>query len=261
MPAVLQRARRCAGGRGRGRAARVASSPSTSITLAERLGVVHQRGAVQGHQHVAARLHALRRQRRRRGRRPRGSGRGCRSSCSRPARRRSVIPSAARFSTASSEVQSSRSLTRSVTTGSPPRASTSRASAAPTRRGPTATFSFVAASAAAIVELTSPATSTRSAGCSLRSASTPAITSAVCSAWLPEPTPRLASGCAHPEPLDEAVRERAVVVLAGVEQAHVDALALVERRDDGRHLHEVGPRADDGEDRGHGGESRLLRLA
>ena len=106
----------------------------------------------------------------------------------------SVIPSAARFSTASADVQSSRSLTRSVTTRFTSSGIAQSRERSPDSRWPTAMLSFVAASAAAIVELTSPATSTSSAGCSPRSASTPSITAAVCSAWVPEPTPRLASG-------------------------------------------------------------------
>ena len=62
----------------------------------------------------------------------------------------------------------------------------------------TGTRSFAAASAAAIVELTSPATRTSSAGFAFSSASTPINTPAVCSAWVPEPTPRLASGSRIP---------------------------------------------------------------
>jgi hypothetical protein len=60
-------------------------------------------------------------------------------------------------------------------------------------------------------------------------------------------------GLGHPEPLDEPARQRLVVVLAGVQQPHVDAVARAERLDHGRHLHEVRAGADHGEDGGHGG--------
>ena len=46
----------------------------------------------------------------------------------------------------------------------------------------------------AMVLVTSPTTTTRSAGCSNSSRSKPTITAAVCSAWLPPPAARLTSG-------------------------------------------------------------------
>ena len=56
------------------------------------------------------------------------------------------------------------------------------------------TPSFTAASAPAIVELTSPATTQRSISRSSRTRSTPTRTLAVCSACVPEPTARNSSG-------------------------------------------------------------------
>ncbi len=55
-------------------------------------------------------------------------------------------------------------------------------------------FSLTAATVAASVELTSPTTSTAAGRCSSRIVSIFVITSAVWTAWLPEPTPRFASG-------------------------------------------------------------------
>jgi hypothetical protein len=60
----------------------------------------------------------------------------------------------------------------------------------PASRWATGMPSLVAASAHASVELTSPATTTASGRRSSRISSKPARTFAVCSPWLPEPTPR-----------------------------------------------------------------------
>ena len=79
-----------------------------------------------------------------------------------------------------------------------------------------------AASAQAIVELTSPTTMTRS-GFSLSSTfSNSMSTLPVCSAWLPEPTPRWTSGAGMLEVPEEDVRHVVVVVLAGVDEKGPD---------------------------------------
>ena len=54
----------------------------------------------------------------------------------------------------------------------------------------TGMWSLAATSAAAIVELTSPTTMTIRGFFSRNTCSSPIITSAVCTAWLAEPTPR-----------------------------------------------------------------------
>ena len=111
----------------------------------------------------------------------------------------------------------------------------------------TATRSLVAASAAAMVELTSPATSTRSAGCSSRSASMPVSTAGGLLGVGAGADAEVGVGLAHPEPLDEAARERPVVVLAGVQEPDRDPLGRLQRGDHRRRLDEVRPRAHDRE--------------
>jgi hypothetical protein len=54
--------------------------------------------------------------------------------------------------------------------------------------------SFVAASAPASVELTSPGTTTRSGRSSANTRSRPSSARAVCAPWLPEPTASFTSG-------------------------------------------------------------------
>ena len=80
------------------------------------------------------------------------------------------------------------------------------------------TPSFTAASAPASVELTSPATTQRSVSRSSSTRSTPTSAFAVCSACVPEPTPRNSSGARHPELAEEDVRHRVVVVLPRVQE-------------------------------------------
>ena len=58
--------------------------------------------------------------------------------------------------------------------------------------------SLAATRPAATVEFTSPYTTTRPGGCSVKSCSRPVMAAAVCWAWLPEPTPRLTSGSGRP---------------------------------------------------------------
>jgi hypothetical protein len=52
---------------------------------------------------------------------------------------------------------------------------------------------------------------------------------------------------AHPEPLDEAARERPVVVLAGVQDADGDPVGLLQGGDHRRRLDEVRSRPHDRE--------------
>ena len=110
--------------------------------------------------------------------------------------------------------------------------------------------SLVAASAAARVELTSPATSDEVGGVLQQDRLEPVSTAAVCWAWLPEPTPRLCVGLAHPELLDESAGEGLVVVLAGVEEAERDPLGLIQGGDHRSRLDEVRPRPHHREYRG-----------
>ena len=70
------------------------------------------------------------------------------------------------------------------------------------------------------------------------------MSAAVWAACDPDPTPRSRSGSGQVEVAEEDVRQRVVVVLAGVDEALVDA-AGGECADDRRGLHEVGPGADD----------------
>ena len=161
-----------------------------------------------------------------------------------------VIPSPARFSTASGEVQSSTSETRSVRTRFTSSGISQSRERRPDSMWATATRSLVAASAAARVELTSPATSTRSAGCSSRSASMPVSAAAVCSAWVPEPTPRLASGSRIWRRSMKPPGERLVVVLARMQEPDRDPVGFIQRGDHRRRLDEVRPRPHDREHRG-----------
>ena len=107
--------------------------------------------------------------------------------------------------------------------------------------------SFAATRLAASVLLTSPTTSTARGRRSMKSRSSPTITLPVCSAWLPEPTPRFDDRARHAQVLEEDLRHRLVVVLAGVDYLVGDA-GRREGGVDGRRLHEVRPPADDGED-------------
>ena len=84
---------------------------------------------------------------------------------------------------------------------------------------------FAAASAQAMVEFTSPTTTTRSGSCSYSSCSKRSRTRAVWAAWLPEPTFRLMSGSGSAEIAEKAAGQPVVVVLAGVDERHVEELA------------------------------------
>ena len=72
------------------------------------------------------------------------------------------------------------------------------------------------------------------------------MTSAVCTACEPEPTSRLTSGARQLEVGEQPLVHRDVVVLAGVHEHDAgSAGARGEGAQQRRHLHEVGPRADD----------------
>ena len=73
---------------------------------------------------------------------------------------------------------------------------------------------------------------------------------AVCSACVPEPTPRWASGSGRPELGEEDVRELGVVVLARVHERRREPRPAG-RLEHGRGLHEVGPGPGDDEKVGH----------
>ena len=62
----------------------------------------------------------------------------------------------------------------------------------------TATVALAATRAAAMVEFTSPTTTTTSGRSCSTIGSSPVITAAVCWAWVPEPTPRWWSGARIP---------------------------------------------------------------
>ena len=102
---------------------------------------------------------------------------------------------------------------------------------------------------AAIVELTSPTTTTLStAAVGLLFASTASrrsSTRAVCSAWLPEPTSRYMSGRRMPKVFEENVGQGRVVVLPGMDQHRANLRIRLDRPQQRRDLHEVRPRTDD----------------
>ena len=112
--------------------------------------------------------------------------------------RDSGTPSRRRFASASGLGVSSRSARASVTSrlissGIPRSKERSPASTCAVR-----TPSFEATSVAAIVEFTSPTTTSQSGRKARRTGSKRRRISAVCAAWLPEPTSRLSSGAAIP---------------------------------------------------------------
>ena len=105
-----------------------------------------------------------------------------------------VLPSAARLARPLGSLTSRRSATASVTIRL-----TSSGMARSKLRRPASTWatgmcSLTAVRAQARVELTSPTTTTRSGRSARQTFSNSTMTRAVCSAWLPEPTPRKSSG-------------------------------------------------------------------
>jgi hypothetical protein len=107
-------------------------------------------------------------------------------------------PSASRLRSASADGVRSRSATASVTT----RFTSSGMVQSPDRRPasmwPTKIPILAATRLAARVLLTSPTTSTARGRRSVKKRSSPTITAPVCSAWLPEPTPRSITGRGRP---------------------------------------------------------------
>ena len=108
--------------------------------------------------------------------------------------------------------------------------------------------SLLAVSAAASVELTSPGTSTRS-GSPVDDDRLEALHHA---RGLHGVRARAdlqhAVGRADPELVEEDLRHRLVVVLAGVHEQVLEARPALDLGDDGRHLDEVRPGSDDGQD-------------
>ena len=157
-----------------------------------------------------------------------------------------MIPSRWRFVIASSEWASRMSLRWSVST----RLCSSGIARSKLRRPASmwaiGTPSFTAASAAASVELTSPATTQRSISRSSRTRSTPTRAFAVCSACVPGADAEELVRPRHPELAEEDVRHRVVVVLPRMQEHELQG--GIERGQlpvDRSRLHEVRPRADD----------------
>ena len=108
------------------------------------------------------------------------------------------IPSRRRLSSASSECVRSTDETASVSLRLCSSGINGSKLLSPASRCATGTWSLTAASAPASVELTSPATTTRSGSSASITAAMRVSALAVCSAWLPEPTPRKMSGSGIP---------------------------------------------------------------
>ncbi len=107
-------------------------------------------------------------------------------------------PSASRFRTASGEGARSTSLRASVTTRLISSGIVRSKDRSPASTCATLMPHFEAVSAPASVELTSPTTTTRSGRTSPSTGSSPVITRAVCSAWVPDPTASENSGSGMP---------------------------------------------------------------
>ena len=118
----------------------------------------------------------------------------------------------------------------------------------------TGTPSLTAVRAQAIVELTSPTTTTASGRCSSTTGSNRFITSAVWHGVAARSHPQVDVGPGNLQLLEEQLRHPLVVVLAGVDEVGLDAgtaLDLPHQRGD---LHEVGPGAGDDKNPVHGSE-------
>ena len=105
--------------------------------------------------------------------------------------------------------------------------------------------SLAATSDAAIVELTSPTTTTRSGRSARQISSNAIITFAVCTAWLAGADAEVAIGRRQLELPEEPAGHRLVVVLAGIDQHLAQASVAPQRLHHRRDLHEVGSRAND----------------
>ena len=107
-------------------------------------------------------------------------------------------PSDSRFASASADVVNSHLEMRSVKTRLISSGMFQSRDRNPASTWATGMPNFTAAIAQAIVELTSPTTTTASISRFWRYASKATMTPAVCSAWLPEPMSRLTSGSGMP---------------------------------------------------------------
>ncbi len=113
----------------------------------------------------------------------------------------------------------------------------------------TRTPSFAATRVQAIVEFTSPTTTSQSGAKACSTGSKRSITCAVWAAWLPEPTSRFSSGGGDLQLVEEHLRHALVVVLTRVHQALLEqAVPRGHRAHHGRDLHEVRAGADDVQD-------------
>ena len=112
--------------------------------------------------------------------------------------RSSAMPSARRFSTASSLCRKSSSESSSATIRLISSGIVRSKLRRPDSTWATAIPIFAAVSAAARVELTSPGTTTRSGRSAASTGSSRSIVRAVCWAWLPEPTSSMWSGSGMP---------------------------------------------------------------
>ena len=204
-----------------------ATSTSAPTICAKPLGMVGVLGPMDGGEHVLARLEAEALRRTvaaldtRATLRKHRLGHDVADEVDAVVRRR---PRATRFVSAPSvgvsSIAESWSVTRRLTSSgidmSPLRSPASRCT--------TGTAIFAAASAPASVEFTSPTTSTRVGRLGdeqlLERASSP---SPVCTACVPDPTPRNHVGSGDLEVAEEDVGHRRVVVLAGVRDRRVDA--------------------------------------
>ena len=108
------------------------------------------------------------------------------------------MPSRRRFSTPLGSLTSSRSLIASVSTRLISSGIERSKLRSPASTCATRTPSFTATSAQAIVLFTSPTTTTQSGRCSRTTGSNRFMISAVCTAWLAEPTSRLICGSGIP---------------------------------------------------------------
>jgi hypothetical protein len=101
----------------------------------------------------------------------------------------------------------------------------------------------LAAIVQAMVELTSPTTMTKSGLWARQTFSNSTMTRAVCSAWEPEPHLEIEVGLRHAEIDEERLAHPLVVVLTGMNEKRMKTVGTFSHRfDDGRHLHEIGPR-------------------
>ena len=243
MPSSRARVRGCTG-KTTGMSRRARSSASTVARSSSR--VVDERGTMQRHERVVARLHAE----------PRAtaSRRGRRSRC---ASSESIIVLPTKWTRSPVDALAREVLDRalaSATSRSALRWSVRRRLCSsgivrsklrsPASRCATGTSELHGGERAGERRVHVAGDDDEVGRCSTSTCSIPTSARAVCSACVPEPTPRKTSGCGQAELAEEDVRHLRVVVLAGVDERDL-GLRLQERAMDGRRLHEVRPRADD----------------